>query len=70
MDDQGEECLVHDGRDKSVQKGYSRPLLKCVTDTQARYILEELHEGVCRLHLGARSMLIRILRVRYYWSTM
>jgi len=52
------------------RRGYSRPLLKCVTKTQAKYILEELHQGVCGFHSGARTTLARTLRAGYYWPTM
>jgi len=52
------------------RRGYSRPLLKCVTETQAQYVMKELHEGICELHSGGRNMLARVLRVGYYWPTM
>jgi len=52
------------------RRGYSRPLLKYVTQAQAKYLLEELHQGICRLHSEARNTLARILRARYYWPTM
>jgi len=52
------------------RRGYARPLLKCVTHEQAQYVLEELHQGMCGLHTGARSTLFRVLRAGYYWPTM
>jgi len=52
------------------KRGYTHPLLKCVTKKQANYIMEELHQGICGLHTGARSTLARILRAGYYWPTM
>ena len=52
------------------RRGYARPLLKCVTNEQAQYILKELHQGMCGLHIGSRNTLSRILRVGYYWPTM
>ncbi|KAL2249921.1 UNVERIFIED_CONTAM: Retrovirus-related Pol polyprotein from transposon opus [Sesamum indicum] len=32
------------------------PLLKCLDDSQARYVLQEIHEGSCGYHSGARSL--------------
>ena len=52
------------------RRGYTRPLLKCVTKEQTLYVLEELHQGMCGLHTGSRSTLSRVLRAGYYWPTM
>jgi len=51
------------------RRGYSQPLLKCLTMSQAKYVMEELHIGICGLHFGARSMANRVVRARYYWPT-
>jgi len=51
------------------RRGYTRPLLKCNTNEEARYVLKELHQGICGLHTGARSTLARILRAGYYCPT-
>jgi len=32
------------------RQGFSNPLLKCVTNRQAQYIIEELHTRICGLH--------------------
>ena len=47
-------------------RGYSTPLLKCITSEQAEYVLTEIHEGVCGNHLGARTMTAKVLRAGYY----
>jgi len=31
-------------------RGYTRPLLKCLTPEQAAYVIREIHEGVCSTH--------------------
>jgi len=49
--------------------GYSRSLLKCITKEQAKYILEEIHEGACGNHSGARTMAAKVLRAGYFWTT-
>jgi len=51
------------------RRGYSPPLLKCITREQDEYVLTEIHEGVCDNHSGARTMADKILRADYYWST-
>lgn len=33
-------------------------------------VLEEVHEGICRGHLGARALATRILHQGYYWPTL
>jgi len=51
------------------RRGYSRPLLKCLSPEQVTYVMTELHEGICGTHYGARTMSAKILRVGYYWPT-
>jgi len=51
------------------RRGYTRPLLKCLTPDQVTYVMRELHEGVCGTHSGARTMAAKVLRAGYYWST-
>ena len=36
--------------------GFSMPYLKCVDEEEAKYILEEIHQGVCGDHTGLRSL--------------
>jgi len=38
------------------------PYLKCIDEKEAKYILKEIHEGVCGNHAGPRSL------VAYYAS--
>ena len=50
--------------------GFSRPILMCVENTEARRIMSELHEGICGSHIGGRALILRILRAGYFWPTM
>lgn len=52
------------------RRGFSIPLLKCVSPGQVAYIMDELHNGVCGLHTGSRALKARALREGYYWPTM
>ena len=46
------------------------PYLKCVDQDEAKYILEEIHEGVCGDHAGPRSLVSKVIRTCYFWPTM
>lgn len=55
---------------KLYKRGFSFSLMKCVTDLGAYYILREIHEGICRNHIGARTLANKALRQGYFWPTM
>jgi len=46
--------------------GFSMPYLKCVKESEAKYILEEIHEEVCRDHASPRSLVSKIIRTGYF----
>jgi len=50
--------------------GYTLPLLKCLSATEAEYVLKEIHEGVCGSHSGGRMLAHKAVRAGYYWPTM
>ncbi|GJW95085.1 reverse transcriptase domain-containing protein [Tanacetum coccineum] len=52
------------------KKSFLRPWLRCVGPLQANYVLREIHEGSCSMHVGMRSVVAKALRTGYYWSTM
>ena len=49
---------------KKAKKG---PLLKCVTPSEADYILKEVHEGWFGHYLGVRALAHKAIRIGYYW---
>jgi hypothetical protein len=51
------------------KRGYSEPLLKCLSKTEVDYVLREIHEGVCGDHSGGRMLAQKIIRASYYWPT-
>ena len=51
---------VHKGR--LYKRGFFAPILKCIEGRDADYILKEVHEGVCRNHIGARALAGKVLR--------
>ncbi|XP_075658923.1 uncharacterized protein LOC142628767 [Castanea sativa] len=42
--------------DALYKRGFSMPYVKCVDEKEAKYILEEIHEGICRDQAGPRSL--------------
>lgn len=52
------------------RRGYTEPLLKCLTNAEAEYVLKEIHEGVCGNHSGSRMLAHKAMRAGYYWPTM
>jgi len=48
------------------KRGFLTQLLKCVSKEEAKYVLQELHQGARGLHSGARTMATRVLRAGYY----
>jgi len=57
--------------DKGLYKrGFSQPYLWCLTPDESHYILRDVHEGACGNHLGARSLVHKIVHVEYYWPSM
>ena len=46
------------------------PYLKRVDNDEAKYILKEIHEGICGDHAGPRSLVSKVIRIDYFWPTM
>jgi hypothetical protein len=38
------------------RRGHTEPLLKCLTNSEVKYVLKEIHEGICGNHLGSRML--------------
>ena len=56
--------------DTLYKKGFSMTYLKCVNEDEAKYILEEIHEGVCGDYVDPRSLVSKVIRIGYFWPTM
>ncbi|XP_072066687.1 uncharacterized protein [Arachis hypogaea] len=52
------------------RRGYTRPLLKCLSRSEAEIALSEAHEGICGTHTGARSLSSKILRAGFFWPSL
>nr|GEZ36561.1 reverse transcriptase domain-containing protein [Tanacetum cinerariifolium] len=47
-----------------------RPWLRCVGQLQSNYVLREIHEGSCSMHVGTRFVVAKALLTGYSWPTM
>ena len=56
--------------DTFYKRGFSMPYLKCVDEDETKYILEEIHQGVCGDYAGPRSLVSKVIRTGYFWLTM
>ena len=56
--------------DTLYKRGFSMPYLKCVDQDEAKFILEEIHEGVYGDYAGPRSLVSKVIRTGYFWPTM
>jgi hypothetical protein len=56
--------------DELYRRSFTMPLLRCLRETEAHYVIREVHEGICGNHLGTRSLVGKIIRQGYYWPTM
>ncbi|XP_071708821.1 uncharacterized protein [Rutidosis leptorrhynchoides] len=58
--------------DKEVlyRKSFLGPHLRCLNPTQAESIIREVHEGMCALHSGHKTVASKIMRLGYYWPSM
>ena len=52
------------------KRGFFTPFLKCIAGEDTKYVLKEVHEGICGNHIGARTLAGKVLRQGYYWPTM
>jgi len=55
--------------EKRFRHGYSHPILTFVSGDQCTRIMAKLHEGICESHVGGRALSLKVVRARYYWST-
>ena len=56
--------------DELYKRGFSQPYLRCIEEEETKYVLEEVHEGICSDHMGAKSLVRKIIRADYIWLTM
>jgi hypothetical protein len=48
------------------KRGFTLPLLKCISPEEGNYILREIHERICGSHSGGRALAHKAVRVGFY----
>jgi len=56
--------------DELYKRGFSQPYWRCVEEEETKYALEEVHKGICNDHMGAKSLIRKIMRAGYFWPMM
>jgi hypothetical protein len=51
------------------RKGVCAPLLKCISVTEGKQLLHEIHSGMCSHHLGRRALVQKAFRQGFYWPS-
>uniref|UniRef100_A0A2N9F3F9 Uncharacterized protein n=1 Tax=Fagus sylvatica TaxID=28930 RepID=A0A2N9F3F9_FAGSY len=52
------------------KRSFSLPYLRCLAPDEAKYVMREIHKGICGNYLGARALQKKIVRAGYYWPSM
>ena len=52
--------------DELYKRRFSQPYLRCAKEEEAKYIMEEVHEGIYMDYMGARSLVGKIMRAGYF----
>ena len=56
--------------DEFHKRGFSQPYFRCVEEEEVKYVLEEVHGGIYGDHMGAKSLVRKIMRAGYFWPKM
>ena len=51
------------------KRGFFTPIFNCIAGKDTKYVLREVHEGICGNHIGACALAGKVLRQGYYWPT-
>ncbi|XP_076949473.1 uncharacterized protein LOC143622119 [Bidens hawaiensis] len=52
------------------RKTYLGPLLRCLDEEEARYMVREIHWGICGIHLDLRMIVGKLMNAGYFWLGM
>ena len=52
------------------RRSYDGIHLCCLKKEEAERVMEEIHQGICGLHLNGIMLAKKILKIGYYWNTM
>ncbi|XP_022041920.1 uncharacterized protein LOC110944570 [Helianthus annuus] len=52
------------------RRSYLGRSLKCVDMEEAEYVIREMHEGICGMHSGPRTIVTKAMNAGFYWPRM
>ncbi|XP_022003508.1 uncharacterized protein LOC110900962 [Helianthus annuus] len=52
------------------RRSYLGPSLKCIDMEEAKYVIREIHEGICGMHSGPRTVVAKAMNAGFYWPRM
>nr|KYP41725.1 Transposon Ty3-I Gag-Pol polyprotein [Cajanus cajan] len=56
--------------ERLYRRGFSTPLLRCLTTSQAQRLMEEIHGDMGGSHIGGRSLVYKVTQAGYFWLTL
>ncbi|XP_020225196.1 uncharacterized protein LOC109807079 [Cajanus cajan] len=56
--------------ERLYRRGFSSPLLRCLTTSQTQRVMEEVHGSMCGSHIGGRALVYKVARAGYFWPTL
>ena len=56
-------------KDALYKRDFSHPYLRCLVPEEVEYVMREVHEEIYGNHSGARSLVHKLIKARYYWPT-
>ncbi|XP_021980658.1 uncharacterized protein LOC110876804 [Helianthus annuus] len=52
------------------RRSYLGPSLNCADNEEAKYVIREIHEGICGMHSGPRTVVAKVMDAGFYWPRM
>nr|KYP59710.1 Retrovirus-related Pol polyprotein from transposon 17.6 [Cajanus cajan] len=56
--------------ERLYRRGFSSPLLRCLTMSQAQRVMDEVHSEMCGSHIGGRALVYKVARAGYFWPSL
>nr|KYP70898.1 Retrovirus-related Pol polyprotein from transposon opus [Cajanus cajan] len=56
--------------ERLYRRGFSSPLLRCLTTSQAQRVMDEVHSRMCGSHIGGRALVYKVARAGYFWPSL
>jgi ribonuclease HI len=51
------------------RRGATGVLMKCISSTSGKQLLDEIHAGQCGIHAASRTLVEKVFRSGFYWPT-